>query len=211
MSNQSTKERILEAASREFCDKGFKATTIRDICTRADANVASVNYHFGDKRKLYIQVLSMWMELMMQYPDINDESYQSLSPEDKLKTYVRSELLSLCTYDDPEKTKKRKIRLLFEEYVSEECDPEVFRCHEEIDEKFLYPLIKEILKPIDDQQIISQACMAAGGVLAHHFLTIIHFPEGEIESEEKLEFMTEFYTNFMLGSLKGIREKYNAK
>lgn len=211
MPPSKTKDRIIEAASREFCDRGFKGTTVRDICTRADANVASVNYHFGDKRKLYIQVLSLWMQEMMQYPDMKDSSFMSLSPEEKLKSYIRSELLSLCTFDDPEKRKKQKIRMILEEYVSEECDPELFKCHEEIENKYLYPLIHELLKPVKDKRVLQQACMAAGGVLVHHFLTIIHYPEGEIESEEQLDFMTEFYTNFILGSLKGIREKYNAQ
>lgn len=211
MSDQTTKNRILEAASRVFCEKGFKSTTVRDICAEADANVAAINYHFGDKRKLYYKVLQLWMDQSMKHYTMLNESVQSLPPEERLRLYVRNELLPLCTYDDPERLKKRQIRLLLEEYVSEDCDPDLFKCHEQIEEKILFPLIKELIEPVNDPKILEQAYMAASGVIVHHFLMIIHYPEGEINSEEQLEFMIDFYTTFILGSLKAIKEKYNAE
>ncbi|WP_421900844.1 TetR/AcrR family transcriptional regulator [Maridesulfovibrio sp.] len=210
MSDQTTKERILESASRVFCETGFKATTVRDICAAADANVAAINYHFGDKRKLYYQVLKMWMDEMMTGADRQEGITEVSTIEERLRAYVYGELRTLCTYDDPEKIKKRKIRLLFEEYVSEDCNPELFKCHEEIDGELLTPIIREMLAPIEDDEIIQQAHIAVSGVLVHHFLAIIHYPEGEIESEEKLEFMADYYTTFILGSLKAIKEKYHA-
>src|SRR3954464_52735 len=48
-----TKTRLLEAAGDEFAAKGFAGATIRSICQRAGANLAAVNYHFGDKEQLY--------------------------------------------------------------------------------------------------------------------------------------------------------------
>ena len=49
------RERILRAAGQEFAAHGFEAATVRDICAAAGANVAAVNYYFGDKRRLYIE------------------------------------------------------------------------------------------------------------------------------------------------------------
>src|SRR3954452_3843760 len=49
-----TKSRLLEAAGAEFAEKGFGAARVRSICQRAGANLAAVNYHFGDKEQLYI-------------------------------------------------------------------------------------------------------------------------------------------------------------
>jgi AcrR family transcriptional regulator len=51
------KARILEAAGQMFAEFGFDGTTIRDICQRADANIAAVNYYFGDKQRLYIEAV----------------------------------------------------------------------------------------------------------------------------------------------------------
>ena len=48
-----TRERLLEAAGEVFAECGFRAATIRGICERAKANVAAVNYHFGEKKELY--------------------------------------------------------------------------------------------------------------------------------------------------------------
>jgi AcrR family transcriptional regulator len=53
----ATKVRLLEAAGQEFADKGFECARIRTICERAQANIAAVNYHFGDKEQLYVQAV----------------------------------------------------------------------------------------------------------------------------------------------------------
>ena len=54
-SQEDPRGRILSAAGREFAEKGFENTTIRDICTLASVNVAAVNYYFGEKHRLYIE------------------------------------------------------------------------------------------------------------------------------------------------------------
>jgi len=47
------KTHIINAAVELFADKGFEGTSIRDIATRANVNLAMINYYFGSKEKLF--------------------------------------------------------------------------------------------------------------------------------------------------------------
>jgi AcrR family transcriptional regulator len=52
-----TRAKLIEAAGEVFAERGFQGSTVRDICRRAGANVAAVNYYFRDKLRLYTEVL----------------------------------------------------------------------------------------------------------------------------------------------------------
>jgi AcrR family transcriptional regulator len=55
--SDDTRARLLKAAAEVFAECGYENATIRQICSRARANIALVNYHFGDKMELYTAVL----------------------------------------------------------------------------------------------------------------------------------------------------------
>ncbi|MGH6925332.1 MAG: CerR family C-terminal domain-containing protein [Propylenella sp.] len=50
---ESTRERILDAALDLFGERGLTGATVRDIAKRAKVNVAAISYHFGGKEELY--------------------------------------------------------------------------------------------------------------------------------------------------------------
>ena len=50
------RERILCEAEALFAERGFYAVTIREITKAARCNLAAVNYHFGSKENLYMEV-----------------------------------------------------------------------------------------------------------------------------------------------------------
>ena len=53
-----TKARILDAAEDIFIEYGYEAMSLRQITSRADVNLAAVNYHFGSKEALIHAMLS---------------------------------------------------------------------------------------------------------------------------------------------------------
>lgn len=62
----STKDRILNAAEALFAEQGFSATSLREVTSRADVNIAAVNYHFGSKENLVNEVFRRRMDEMSQ-------------------------------------------------------------------------------------------------------------------------------------------------
>jgi AcrR family transcriptional regulator len=48
-------QRLLDSAGQVFAQKGFEGATVREICRRAQLNLAAVNYYFRDKERLYIE------------------------------------------------------------------------------------------------------------------------------------------------------------
>src|SRR5690554_940616 len=60
----STKERILGAAEELFAQQGFGGTSLRQVTSRADVNIAAVNYHFGSKENLINEVFRRRMDEM---------------------------------------------------------------------------------------------------------------------------------------------------
>lgn len=81
------KDRILLAAGRIFAEKGFRCSTVREICDTAEVNIASVNYYFGDKKKLYEETLLLAREIGAQKFPIPDLSALA-GPEDRLRAII---------------------------------------------------------------------------------------------------------------------------
>jgi TetR/AcrR family transcriptional regulator, regulator of cefoperazone and chloramphenicol sensitivity len=84
-----TRGRLLAAATRLFAARGFRKVTVREICREAGANVAAVNYHFGDKLGLYRDVLGTAIETMRGTTDAARDAGQGRTPEERLRTYIR--------------------------------------------------------------------------------------------------------------------------
>jgi len=89
-SSSKTRAAIMEAAGKVFAEVGYSKATIRDICREAGANIAAINYHFGDKKSLYIAVLKHYQEIAFRAypPDLGIKETQK--PEEKLRAYIRS-------------------------------------------------------------------------------------------------------------------------
>jgi AcrR family transcriptional regulator len=83
-----TRERLLKAAERLFAERGFKKVTVRDICRAARANVAAVNYHFGDKLALYREVMQSAIGQMRGTIEAARDAGEGQPPEEQLRRYI---------------------------------------------------------------------------------------------------------------------------
>ncbi len=96
-----TKDRLLQAAREEFADNGLRDAKVRDICARAGANVAAVNYYFGSKEKLYMAVLEDYLERGHQQYPADLGIGPDATPQQRLKAYIRSVLYRMMGDGDP--------------------------------------------------------------------------------------------------------------
>jgi AcrR family transcriptional regulator len=86
--DDATRDRLLKVAERLFADRGFRKVTVREICKAAHANVAAVNYYFGDKLGLYREVLQSAIDAMRATTDAARQAGAGQSPEEQLRRWI---------------------------------------------------------------------------------------------------------------------------
>jgi TetR/AcrR family transcriptional regulator, regulator of cefoperazone and chloramphenicol sensitivity len=106
-----TRDKLIEAAGEVFAERGYRAATIREICRLAGANVAAVNYTFGDKMGLYTEVLRHSVRAA-KTAAITAALDGSSSPEEMIRGVIRARLMSLCQEARPD----WQIRLVMHEF-----------------------------------------------------------------------------------------------
>jgi TetR/AcrR family transcriptional regulator, regulator of cefoperazone and chloramphenicol sensitivity len=86
--DRETRDRLLRAAERLFAQRGFKDVTVREICHAAHANVAAVNYHFGDKLGLYRETMQLAIDAMREATESARRAGEGLPPDQQLRAYI---------------------------------------------------------------------------------------------------------------------------
>ena len=109
-----TRAALIEAAADVFAEVGFHHARIRDICQRAGANVAAVNYHFGDKERLYAEVMrASFTRVMTAYP--LDLGVAAEAPaEERLRAFVHSYFLRIFACDGDSRHSRMILREMVE-------------------------------------------------------------------------------------------------
>ena len=105
--SEQTKFRLLNAAREAFSQNGFQGATVREICRRAETNVASVNYHFGSKDGLLAEALNFAQLKALQIANVKADE----CPEARLQLFIRDFMLMLLD----EKTPSSQCRIMARE------------------------------------------------------------------------------------------------
>ena len=135
LSEENTRNKILNAAGEVFAEHGFEGATIRVITERAEVNVAAVNYHFRDKAELYNRVV---LDACSARAALHDTMAQATdSPEDRLRSLISRFLEYMLGPDRP----AWKRRLMAREMANPTT------ALDELVEKNIRPLRDEFLMP----------------------------------------------------------------
>jgi TetR/AcrR family transcriptional regulator, regulator of cefoperazone and chloramphenicol sensitivity len=207
----ATEKRLLEAAGEIFAERGYRAATVRQICEKARANTAAVNYHFGDKEGLYIAVLrSVHRASMEKYPP-NLTVSPATTPDQKLRAYVRSLLLRILDEGRPGWHTKIMMREMLEPtraldmLVEEGARP----LHQE-----LSSIVRELLGPAVHDELVRLSALSVVSQCVYYrrarpVITRL-YPQQRYDSTE-VERLTEHITQFSLLALEGLRKEIPGK
>jgi TetR/AcrR family transcriptional regulator, regulator of cefoperazone and chloramphenicol sensitivity len=203
--NPETRQRILEAAGRVFAEKGFRGATVREICDMAVANIAAINYHFGDKEKLYAAVLRWTQQYATEhYPPFLEQSDRSA--RERLRHFVHNFLLRVANEGRPSWHGKLMAR--------EMADPtaaldELVRDTFVPMNKILRGMVRELIGPdaTEMQLRLSVASIVGQCLFYNHSRSLVErvHPDQALDAGG-LETIADHITRFSLAGIEGIRK-----
>ncbi len=180
----STRDRIIHAAGPIFADKGFEASTVREICLAANVNVASINYHFGDKQKLYHE--TVLYAHSCRHDSVEQPDTPSTEPTIRLQNLIERILFSMVVNQDG----PWQVRLLTNE-IQQPTDTcrQLVRDHFR---PFLIELIQTIsdvaAKPVTGEVLSTLAMSVIGQCMIYRFAPETHAmtfsPDNDLDSAE---------------------------
>lgn len=164
MPNDPTKAKLIEAAGEEFAAKGFERATIRAISERAGANIAAVNYHFGDKERLYEAAL---LEAHQCSKARVDPAVAEATAEDRLRSFVRQMLGNIL---DKGRRGTWHEALMIRELVQPTAAVDTL-VREAIRPRFQYltQALRELMPDADDRKVHALAFSTVGQCLYYKF------------------------------------------
>lgn len=208
---QDTRQRLLDAAGEVFSDQGYRAATIRDICTRADANIAAVNYHFGDKQRLYAEVLKYSYENSRRKYPSDGGLGRDASPQQRLRAFI----LALVNRILDEERMAWCGKLIFREMIEPTEALQTF-VHEGIHPEFerLRAIVQDLLGPEASlDQTLQCAWSITGQCLfyfhARHIIAMLR-PQGAYTATDR-EQIADHITRFSLAAIQCITETNKAR
>jgi AcrR family transcriptional regulator len=202
-----TRDKLLAVAGRIFADRGYRATTIREICIAAKANIAAVNYHFGDKLGLYTEVVQQTARLA-EFQAAQVVIDQNAPPEVVLRALIRARLRSLFQGDRPD----WHFRIMARELA--QPTPALRRLVNKVGQPIFQRVLELIGRmiglPADDETTRLCAISALGQImiyaLASPLVTAV-WPEFE-RTPDQVERIAEHIADFSLAYIQDFRAKH---
>jgi len=96
-----TRQRVLESACQLFAERGYREATVQEICEKAGANVAAVNYYFRDKESLYVEALRHASALALEAFPLHGALPPGAPAEDRLRAHVAATIRRIFSEGPP--------------------------------------------------------------------------------------------------------------
>lgn len=205
---QETRSRLIQAAAEVFAEQGFRHTKLGDICRRAGTNAAAINYHFGDKDQLYLEVIRWAHE-----EGASSAIYRMLDPEappeEQLAQFV---LMYLQNTLDPSRPTWMS-RLMAREMV--EPTPALdFMIKNAIRPTLdaLERVIRGLIGADADPQLVLRCVASVVGqcMVYYHSKEIVERMQPDLMPQpESLESLAEHITKFSLAGIQALAAEHN--
>ena len=168
---EDVRNRLLDAAERLFCEKGFERTSVRELTTQADCNLAAINYYFGGKENLYREMFRRQFEKMIQGNlDIIDQIMNG--PEPTVEKLTRGIVEPAISRIVQNKANSKVLRMLVREVLNKEIDPEYIV--KDLKERLFDRLggaLKQLVPELpDNKEQLTLVVCSFDGVILHPFL-----------------------------------------
>ncbi|SDN04359.1 forespore capture DNA-binding protein RefZ [Sediminibacillus halophilus] len=88
MTNNQTKQKVMEAACRLFYAKGYHGTSVRDIAHSASVNVSLISYYFKSKQGLLESIVTSYYEQYLTVLEETMTTTEAMPKIDRLKQMI---------------------------------------------------------------------------------------------------------------------------
>jgi TetR/AcrR family transcriptional regulator, regulator of cefoperazone and chloramphenicol sensitivity len=203
-----TRERLLQAAGEVFARSGFREATVREICQLAGANVAAVNYHFGNKEGLYSSVLKYALRSAMQKFPLDMGLNEYSTPLERLEAFVRSFLLRILDEGRPAWHGKLMAREVAEPTTA--LDQVVEEIIQPLQAR-LIAIVKEFIPTAGRDEVVHLSALSIFGQCLYYYYArhILFRLDPQKFGPKNIERLAKHIIGFSLGGLKELAREAN--
>jgi TetR/AcrR family transcriptional regulator, regulator of cefoperazone and chloramphenicol sensitivity len=202
---KETRQKLLDIACEVFAEKGFREAKITEICRLAGANVAAVNYYFGDKDSLYV---AAWRQAMQEFLCSVGQPPENLSSEEQLGFVIRRFIGKILSVDG-QRSHFRRLELmelanptgLIDEAWKEEIAPR---------RQEMIRIVRDIMGPGASEDSVRLCEMSIVNQCRGYILlrkSRVDFLDDDNLTPERVDQIAEHTIQFSLAGIRAIRDQ----
>jgi len=185
-------EEVIDAAHRLFSEKGFEATSIRDICKATNLTTAGLYHYINSKEELFYKVEE---RLYKEFEALFEKSEDQKDPRKTVREFIRDYCRLILTHKDV-------ITIILERALSEGKD--VFARESRKRKQEFFRNLKETLSQVkmagaaNDEMDATVATFILIAMV--NWVSLWYNPRGRIKEGELIDSLSGFFAKGFLAS-----------